>query len=440
MITAPFLAAVALLSAFTEARTFYVSAVSGNDTWSGTEAWWDGNDGGPKSSIQAAIDAASDGDTIIVADGTYSGVGNRDLHFDDKQLVLYSAGGPDNCVIDCEYLGSGFVFAPGDGRDTWIQGFTITHGSDPDGGAIRCYGGSPTIRHCRIVANIGSGIGVDGGSPLISCCTVESNTNLNTGAGIRLFESDAVIIASQVRSNSATGNPFASGGGISIISGMPHVATSIISANVADGPGGGIFVEDSFPVVENCLISGNMAGEGGGGIYCTVDVTLRNCNIVENIAATRGGGLNVTTDVGAPSAVNTIFWGNDAPLGRQISVGFGSSTAGEGDASVTIAFCDVAGGQAGVALDTGFDLRWGDGNIELDPLFKDFARTHLRVFSPCFNAGDPGGSYDADADIDGQPRVFNNRVDIGADEVWITDATDVRSGGQRQGSGGSGAP
>ncbi|MCG3126485.1 MAG: hypothetical protein CHACPFDD_01321 [Phycisphaerae bacterium] len=438
MIAAPILAAVTLLSVSTASRTFYVSAVSGNDAWSGTEAWWDGESGGPKSTIQAAIDAAADGDTIIVEDGTYSGVGNRDLNFKCKQLLLYSAGGPDNCIIDCEYLGSGFIFDACDTRNTWVQGFTITHGSHPDGGGIRCDGGSPTIRHCRVVANIGGGIGVDGGTPLISCCNVDNNSNLNAGAGIRLFASDAVIIASQVRGNSATGNPFTgNGGGISIVSGMPHVSTTTISANVADVSGGGLYVEDSFAIVENCLISGNLAGEGGGGVYCTVDVTLRNCNIVDNVAAARGGGLNVTTDVGAPTAVNTIFWGNDAPLGRQISVGFGSVTTSEGEASVTISFCDVAGGQAGVAADTGFDLRWGDGNLELDPLFKDQAREHLRIFSPCFNAGDPGGSYDGEADIDGQPRVFNNRVDIGADEIWITDATDVRSGGQRQGGPGN---
>jgi hypothetical protein len=43
---------------------------------------------------------------------------------------------------------------------------------------------------------------------------------------------------------------------------------------------------------------------------------------------------------------------------------------------------------------------------------------HLRGYSPCINAGDPGGDYSGQVDIDGQPRVAYGRVDMGADEVF----------------------
>ena len=52
--------------------------------------------------IQAGIDAAADGDTVLVADGTYTGDGNRDIDFGGKSIVLKSENGPVLTVIDCE--------------------------------------------------------------------------------------------------------------------------------------------------------------------------------------------------------------------------------------------------------------------------------------------------------------------------------------------------
>ena len=52
--------------------------------------------------IQSAIDASSDGDMIIVRDGTYTGTGNRDIDFKGKAIHLKSENGPDTCIVDCE--------------------------------------------------------------------------------------------------------------------------------------------------------------------------------------------------------------------------------------------------------------------------------------------------------------------------------------------------
>ena len=52
--------------------------------------------------IQAAINAAFDGDTVLVADGTYTGDGNRDIDFLGKAIMVRSENWPENCVIDCE--------------------------------------------------------------------------------------------------------------------------------------------------------------------------------------------------------------------------------------------------------------------------------------------------------------------------------------------------
>jgi hypothetical protein len=80
-----------------------------------------------------------------------------------------------------------------------------------------------------------------------------------------------------------------------------------------------------------------------------------------------------------------------------------------------VRYSDVKDGQAGVFLEQGCVLDWGEGNIDADPLFTDIV-FHISHDSPCLDAGDPNGNYTGQTDIDGDPRVINSRVDIGADE------------------------
>ncbi len=55
---------------------------------------------GDQPTIQAGIDAAMDGDIVLVADGTWTGVGNRDIDFLGKAITVRSENGPDSCIID----------------------------------------------------------------------------------------------------------------------------------------------------------------------------------------------------------------------------------------------------------------------------------------------------------------------------------------------------
>ncbi|MGA1870193.1 MAG: hypothetical protein ACMUJM_16775 [bacterium] len=68
----------------------------------------------PGESIQAAINEASNGDTILVAEGTYTGKGNRDIDFGGKAIILRSISGPEHTIIDCQGTSSkkrrGFYF------------------------------------------------------------------------------------------------------------------------------------------------------------------------------------------------------------------------------------------------------------------------------------------------------------------------------------------
>ena len=82
--------------------------------------------------IQAVIDDANDGDTVLVAAGTYTGDGNRDIDFAGKAITVKSENGPQTCIIDCQ--GSeddphrGFYFHSGEEANSVIEGFTITGG------------------------------------------------------------------------------------------------------------------------------------------------------------------------------------------------------------------------------------------------------------------------------------------------------------------------
>jgi len=94
---------------------------------------------GDQSTIQAGIDAASDGDTVLVADGTYTGEGNKNLDFKGKAITVKSESGAENCIIDCENDGQGFYFHSGEGAGSLLSGFTITNGNAVYGGGIACW-------------------------------------------------------------------------------------------------------------------------------------------------------------------------------------------------------------------------------------------------------------------------------------------------------------
>ena len=68
--------------------------------------------------IQAGIDAAADGDVVLIADGVYTGPDNKNLDFAGKAITVRSENGRDKCIIDCEEDGRGFYFHSAEGADS----------------------------------------------------------------------------------------------------------------------------------------------------------------------------------------------------------------------------------------------------------------------------------------------------------------------------------
>jgi hypothetical protein len=208
--------------------------------------------------------------------------------------------------------------------------------------------------------------------------------------------------------------------------GNEHPSTLLSGFVITRGRGvlaGGILCQGSQPTIANCLVAGNRAlgASGGGGVYCAdSEAVFVNCTITGNHAGTGGAGFYSVSSHNM--ILNSILW---ADLPREIASPYVPPAA----ALPTVACTDVQGGFA------------GQGNLSQDPLFVrpgfwadpqdpnlltepnnvqaiwvqgDY---RLQGQSPCMDAGD--SQYvvgKIEKDLEGDPRVINQRVDMGCDE------------------------
>jgi predicted outer membrane repeat protein len=162
---------------------------------------------GPYATIQAAVDAAAEGDTVYLAAGVFQGPGNRDVDYGGKAIELRSQMlDPTGCVIDCGGEGRGVIFHSGEDAGSVLRAVRIEHGLADQGGGIFISGASPTLIGCIVTdcwADAGGGIGCLQGAPRIATCTVAGNAApvgggvyAGVGAGITL-ENTIVAFARQ---------------------------------------------------------------------------------------------------------------------------------------------------------------------------------------------------------------------------------------------------
>src|SRR5262249_25806393 len=128
--------------------------------------------------IQAAIDVASNGDTVLVSPGTYK----ENIDFHGKAVTVVSVSGASVTIIDGQNLGIVVNFSTSEGPQSKLKGFTIQHGSASFGAGIGLLGASPTIIGNRFVNNnegsggYGAAIGGNNASPVIQQNVFLSNT------------------------------------------------------------------------------------------------------------------------------------------------------------------------------------------------------------------------------------------------------------------------
>ena len=254
------------------------------DPWQEGEIRLNGDPAQVFGTIQEAMDAAGPGDEVVVSYGTYTGTGNKNLLFLGKGITVRSQFGPEQTIIDCQGIGTGFAFLLEETAQSVVRGFTITNGGFARGGAFYVmHDAEPVIEDCIIIdcaSNIGGGIAFAGAD------------TLDAGGG--------------------GADPNGPGGGAGDI--VPHARLAnckIINCVAAPGAGGGIFIQDAEPTIVDCEIMNNYSGEGdpdtdlpggGGAIYVAGDAmrpAIINCLMVGNLTMGLGGA--VLTDAAVPT-------------------------------------------------------------------------------------------------------------------------------------------
>lgn len=391
---------------------------------------------GQYSAIQPAIDAAQSGDTVLIAPGTYSGDGNRDLDFKGKNITVASESGPAVTVINCgglapgrltnAVLHRGFYIHSGETAAV-ISGLTITHGyeirasqSDPTvgaGGGICIINSSVAIQNCTITGNTSADFGGGGGiyngaragnTITLANCTITGNSALETAGGVY----------------NSTGIPGDLSGAASGTTTNITITNCTISGNTAGdatrgeaGQGGGVvnangdlYGTSSIKMI-GCTVSGNTAttisggsGANGGGLYTENignlnSITLTDCAFTGN-SAQEGGGIYTYNGGKGLTLTNCVIAKNTA---QGNGGGFYNNASGNGsnNNNIVLTNCTFSGNSAGGS---------GGGLYNLNSGFTSFNMTN------CIAYADTGA-----ADTSGASEVVNSTPNLGSFSVSYSD-------------------
>jgi len=390
------------------------------------------------STIQAGINAAVDGDTVLVVRGHYYErinflgkgilVASNFIFDNDTTTIDSTVIDADTSILGISDTGSVLVFVSQEDSNSLIIGFSIQNGTGTvgqngqrNGGGIYCVFSRPYISNniirCNSVSGCGGGIyceitsrptlhnniirgnsAVSGGgifcwffsSPRLCGNFIINNSAISCGGGICCTKLSSPIIDR----NCIIGNSSSSGGGICCMYySSPTITNNVMVKNSVDFYGGAICCAgESSPAIRNNTITGNSAN-CGGGIYCDNSSPA----VINNIISNSLNGEGIACEYSSyPNIYHNDVWNNT-------DGNFHNTPAGVGDTSWGANF-------AGIPCDSFF-------NLIRNPLFADTVEFELLCNSPCIDAGDP--SFYVPCDSGGC------RIDMGAREYLyiLGDAT-----------------
>jgi serine protease len=374
--------------------------------------------------IQDGINAAVDGDTVLVAPGTY-----ENISFQGKAISVISEAGPQVTIIKGNGRSSVVRFTSGEGATSVLSGFTVQDGATELQGFNR----------------LGGGIYINQASPKIIGNIIKNNTATHGGGGIGINGNASPLIQGNVITHNQhlPGDIYPGGGGISVSGGAsPMILDNTITDNSSLIRGGGISLHQTGAVVvRNNKIHRNLA-HFGGGLYRE---SFSSDSIVQNLITDNqtdsgfGGGAHISG--GALTVLNNTIANNDS-FGSALVLGiFQPGAAIRNNLIIAkdgqIALACLNSNQAtlnnnnvfsfqGIAyFNTCVNQTGINGNISVDPLFVNPAAGdyHLRPGSPSIDAGDNAALNLPETDIEGNPRITDGNgdgvavVDMGAYEA-----------------------
>ena len=393
---------------------YYVSPAGSDETGDGTPE-------NPWRTIQYAVNHIYEEDaTVHAAAGTYT---ECVIIQDIAAGIDLIGAGAEVTTIDASgiYKNGGVIHLP-TGQGCVVSGFTITggtyEGSGDAGGAIR-------------------GAGVDGWSESTTSAVVENCIIEDNFAYGYDYCSGGVSLGpnSIIRNNTFINNTTAYVAGAVFVGAGSIVEQNIFEDNHRDiGKGGAIESKDTSVIVRRNIFISNSCGSGSGGkggafygkgtVYNNLFVrnscnsynkgyggaayvtggTFINNTLVDNIGDIEGDCSGIYFD-GSGVVVNNIIANGTNGVGLYIKEG----------STVTADYNDIWNNDLGPY---GGSAVLGDHDIHEDPLFVDATSSdyHLTADSPCRDAGDNNAPGLPETDMDGQPRIMDGIVDIGADE------------------------
>jgi hypothetical protein len=434
--------------------------------------------GCPYSSVQAAVDAANDGDLIKVAAGIYAGVSARQgvtqTAYISKSVTLQGGYTTTNWITPdpeanpttLDAQGQGRVLYVIGGRGTVIDGLRITggnalgqlgghlpstvNGSSGGGvyvhGAVDPFGAEFTLLNSHIFSNTAE---QGGGVYMSFCCsnatlrgnTFKSNNAEQDGGGVLLHAGAAALTENIFDSNTAD-----RGGGFYNHCNGSQLNRNTFVANTADVAGGGLFLDmvcSDVKLNENNIVS-NSAGRGGGlaitggGAVWDRSATLINTVIADNQASEEGSGVYIVSAYSV-QLLHTTLAKNSGGDGSGVLIG-DYALIDSGPSTMTITNTILVSQSVGLGITGGStvtvnSILWYSVPITIsqsltatvavqnqhmgDPAFvaPDDRDYHIKLGSAAI---DKGTVTSVSTDIDNEPRF--GIPDLGADEYWAPGA------------------
>ena len=362
--------------------------------------------------IDAAVHAADEGDTIRVADGVYYLGPAHGAAIDiSKSLVLQSEGGPRQCIIEAKAEYGAF-----DIRRTvltvTIEGFTVKGCTRSEGAALNSRSaGELIVQNCYFEGNAadrddGGAVYLARGKTVFSGCTFVANSARDDAGAIACSEGADLLLEDCVFSNNTCQD---NGGAVFCRDGILTLRGCAFYGNRTDSNGGACYLRDSKSDFLNCLFSGNEAGNDEGAIHDREGIAnIVHCTVNANQALRNGGGFSATS-IGAIYVYGSILRGNRDANGQ-------GPTAQLAQRESIVAYNCIQNWPAQETILTQTPIfRDADGPDNVTGTPDDDLR--LQAGSTCIDASSlTSVSWPFMVDYDHNGRLIGTAVDLGAFE------------------------